>query len=560
MTVDLQYSVSFGKLDGTGGLEWSIDLTEEENAAYEEAIKLRKPFDDYPILEAPLERAYEELCTEEFERFKEDGEDVWGDTYTECLGEYPVDEDEITRLVHNKDPHALEFFHLTGMSDEELSKWDACSLDDLPNVCDFDKSFEPKNPFEWYWSIDVNYAKDPETIKLGKAEATETLKDLFEKAKGDYTEVKDYLSRCKSLYTGKDLTRLAADTAIKMGLEEFTLSLPFPYLPSEIITDSMCEEAVAQNPFNIQYVPEEHLTESLCKAAVNSNSSSFTVIPDKFKTSQLCWNAICDTSSFIYTDLFRSIPEHLLTKEICLKYIQSVHSLDLSEKELSIIPEEYKDRDFYLAVASKPYRDFFNMIPLEYVDYSLCKTYISTKGKLENIPEQYKTYELCLDAISRDSHAIKDVPESIIDSKMCWVAVSKNYSSLKEVPRKFVTKELCLEALHESRLAFDDIPYDLLDEDICWEYIRTGNEKFSLYSKIPKEFLNQEMCLEMIKRDPFCFIYIPEQYRNEECCLAAIEHCPWHIEKIPEKLKTKEFYKRAKDVNSEVRIPEEYQD
>ena len=103
MLVPLSYTVSFGRLDAGDPMEWEINLNDEETAAYNDALLLRKPFGDYPILKEALKRAYEEIMEHEFNRFKEEGEETWGDPYRECAGKYPVNKKEIEGLVRSKD-------------------------------------------------------------------------------------------------------------------------------------------------------------------------------------------------------------------------------------------------------------------------------------------------------------------------------------------------------------------------------------------------------------------------------------------------------------------------
>ena len=78
----------------------------------------------------------------------------------ECKGVAPMDEDELNELVAARDPHALAFFGLTEVTDEELEEWDAYDLDEVPTIKDFKEDFEPYSPYDEGWSLNVQFA-DP---------------------------------------------------------------------------------------------------------------------------------------------------------------------------------------------------------------------------------------------------------------------------------------------------------------------------------------------------------------------------------------------------------------
>ena len=61
MTVELRYGVTFGKCDSSDWIDWEIDLTEEEEAAYNNAIKMRIPLSDVEELQTALDRAYDDI-------------------------------------------------------------------------------------------------------------------------------------------------------------------------------------------------------------------------------------------------------------------------------------------------------------------------------------------------------------------------------------------------------------------------------------------------------------------------------------------------------------------
>lgn len=156
MTVELRYGVIFGKGDGSDWLDWEVDLTDEETEIYKNAVANETPLEDVEELKGALERAYKEIEQEEI-----DNALSYEDEYVmECQGEIEVDPDEINELVQKRDPYTLAFFELTDATDEELDEWDANDLDELPLVKDFEKDFEPRSPYDYGWTLIVEFV-DP---------------------------------------------------------------------------------------------------------------------------------------------------------------------------------------------------------------------------------------------------------------------------------------------------------------------------------------------------------------------------------------------------------------
>ena len=154
--VEIRYGITFGKLDSTDWIEWSIDLSDDEEKFYNHAIENKIPLNEVPELKNALKRAYEEIEDEEIDLGIENE-----DEYTmECQGLATVDPDEINDLIADRDPRALAFFGLEDADDEELDEWDANNLEELPLIKDFVEGFEPDSPYDEGWILNVEFV-DP---------------------------------------------------------------------------------------------------------------------------------------------------------------------------------------------------------------------------------------------------------------------------------------------------------------------------------------------------------------------------------------------------------------
>ena len=150
---EVRYGVIFGKGDSSNWIDYEIELTDEEAAAYDNAIVNGIPLDDVAELRNALRRAYSEIEEMEIQKSID-----FGDEYTmECQGLAEMDIDELNNLVAERNPHALEFFALTDADEEELEEWDANDLDELPPIKDFVEGFEPYSPYDEGWILNVEF-------------------------------------------------------------------------------------------------------------------------------------------------------------------------------------------------------------------------------------------------------------------------------------------------------------------------------------------------------------------------------------------------------------------
>lgn len=156
--VEVQYGVVFGKCDASDWFDFEVELTDEEEVAYDHAVANEIPLEDVPELQDALRRAYDEI--EEMEI--QNGLDSEDEYVMECQGTLPMDLDELNQLVADRDPHALAFFGLEEASEEELEEWDAYDLDeeDIPTIADFKEDFEPESPYDCGWTLNVQFV-DP---------------------------------------------------------------------------------------------------------------------------------------------------------------------------------------------------------------------------------------------------------------------------------------------------------------------------------------------------------------------------------------------------------------
>lgn len=158
MDLELYYWVSFGSGDASDDVPFTIELSDEEEAAYKRSVMLRIPIDEYDDLSDVCERAEKEADS--------------------C-----------------------------GEADFEDNDW--MYDEDTP---------EEERGFQDSWSVGVRYPQAFSNF-LKDDEAISTLKTLL--GEGDLDEVRDYVSRCSQDYRGDyaSLGVLADSIAADMGID-----------------------------------------------------------------------------------------------------------------------------------------------------------------------------------------------------------------------------------------------------------------------------------------------------------------------------------------------------
>lgn len=213
MELSISYGVVFGKCDASDRIDYdTVELSDEEA----KAVMLEALTGDWDeILEYPeLKETYDNLYSEIEDMEIENNLDMEDEYTMECQGTIPMDEDELNDLVHEKDPHALEFFGLQDADDEEIEEWDASDLDEIPTVAEFTPGFEPESPYDCGW--DLNLFVDD--VEIDEDELINFLKSLFSENQLD--DIKSIASDCLVEFD-RDIEEIILEVAKDMNCQEY---------------------------------------------------------------------------------------------------------------------------------------------------------------------------------------------------------------------------------------------------------------------------------------------------------------------------------------------------
>jgi hypothetical protein len=96
---------------------------------------------------------------------------------------------------------------------------------------------------------------------------------------------------------------------------------------------------------------------------------------------------------------------------------------------------------------------------------SYLKQIIDEQITLRAIPEEDRTYEICLVTVSNYGYNLRSVPAVHKDYEMCLATVSNHGYALLDVPEVHKDYKLCLAAMRECKDTLDLLPNELFNRE-----------------------------------------------------------------------------------------------
>ena len=186
----------------------------------------------------------------------------------------------------------------------------------------------------------------------------------------------------------------------------------------------------------------------------------------------------------------------------------------------------------------------------------LCKVAVNKESQfhyqavLRLIPKEYRTFEICKIAVSKDSSEIEHVPSNIEGyTGLCEVVVNKSPYVLRLIPEGYRTFEICKIAVFKDVSQIEHVPsniegYTGLCEDLLLKN-RTDDYLVSLIlDKIPKEKRSYRLAKIVVPENPKTLWYFPSTIENYDK-LAEIAASNSELNSIEEEHRTYKLCKMA---------------
>ena len=250
--------------------------------------------------------------------------------------------------------------------------------------------------------------------------------------KTDLNEIKEYLAKTYTAQEDWDAIFSKTEKAIR-------------YIPEQFLTESICLEALNRDDkFNtdwdslLKYIPKDKITKEMSEIAANHSAYALEYMPDTLKTSELCLQSVKRKGHVL-----EYVPEALRTAEICLAAVQD------NGHALQYVPTPLRTKE-------------------------LCEAALHGKSQgsrlaFADIPDQLKTPEMCLEAVTKWGYGLAHVPRAYRTAEICLAAVKNQSGALEYVPKDLITLEMCVIASKDRAFCIEYVPEHLVNEvkDIC---------------------------------------------------------------------------------------------
>ncbi len=328
-------------------------------------------------------------------------------------------------------------------------------------------------------------------------------------------------------------------------------------------------EMINYNFENIKYIPKERLNDFYkwffkFKYALDSNFSNIECIFKDISTHELWILAIHFMKQNNITNMFKYIPNKIITEKFCSELILTNIYL------FKYIPKELLTEDFFNNIFK------YNILDNNNIDFK--NNSINYKFKVENVesifqfvPKEILTQELCNNALDFFLNILKvgnsyyelyryDIDFGIIlnyipikfqTNNFYVKMICHNMKNIKRVPKEKLTLQLFNELFNSKCInkkinIYTYIPSNIFTQEFCNNYLKfliKISYEYNILECIPIQFQTNELYKIMLKNNEY-IKYLPiEKLTQELCDIATEKYCSLEIlNYIPEKFRTQKMY------------------
>ena len=175
--------------------------------------------------------------------------------------------------------------------------------------------------------------------------------------------------------------------------------------------------------------------------------------------------------------------------------------------------------------SNEEYNNFLQMIkdgerlsniPQEYRTYEMCLEAVRRNGiTLCCVPRDLRSYEICLYAVKQYGYVLSYVPIKYRDYGMCLTAVKSSGFAIDYVPRVYLNKKLYIEAVKQNGRVLKYIPIEERDYEICKEALNQISKNMSFRIFISNKEYENNVVIESIIQNKWILNYIPDEYKDK---------------------------------------------
>lgn len=361
----------------------------------------------------------------------------------------------------------------------------------------------------------ANYSLNKKSIKKRKIKLIKSNTFLFILSKKHrYKEYKNNIEAFGyplNLIPYKYRTLEICKLSIKKDPKSFNLNdIPLKFLNSNFY------EFCIKCGVSLKKIPRKMIDLNLCKLFLE-NKGSLSEIPMDLVDLDLCYYAIKNNPNNVKYIPFGTylIPENKKEQLYMFAFENGLSVLEM--------PKNYVTKKMYEKQVLKNPRSIF-LFPEEVQDFSMWHLAVESGLPVDLIPKKYtniyseefsineKIYE---EEIKKDPEFIFKIPEEKRNIKL-WILASESGLSLSKIPERYIKyyiPEKVLEnSIKEDYHIIDKIPKERLNSNLYEQAAKYGMP----FSKLPKKFLNKEICLAYVNKNKKIDFYIPQEFIDKD--------------------------------------------
>lgn len=378
----------------------------------------------------------------------------------------------------------------------------------------------------------------------------------------DNTEYDKYLQQVKTNYLEiKDVPKKFI--TFEMCIEAvknifFDDNYIFGYIPDNIKNYDFWLECIKVKSIYLWKVPENLIDYNLIFTAFKTDGIELNYKIKNFKSLELCIDAIKNNMGYLHF-----LSDKILNYDLCLKAVK------YSSANLKDVPKKFKTYELYLEAIknhSEQYENEYNKGKMKAGIYCIIQESIKNNCEiLKNIPEEFKTYELCLKIVknllrcyTKQYPSInKFIPKKLKSNHSFNIELGKRYP-ITLINHYYYKIETYFEIVKYNGSALYIVPPDQRTYEICLEAVK--NYGFAI-EYVPEKIITIELCLIAIKEGSTVLSFIPEKFKTFELCFDAVKiGGEYALKCLPDNFKTKIFYGKCIEHNNKLEqyIPKKF--
>lgn len=217
----------------------------------------------------------------------------------------------------------------------------------------------------------------------------------------------------------------------------FTYPIQFQIILKDLKNKIVRDKVIEHNGLNLKYVPSHLLTISLCEKSVEQNGNALEFEPNHLQTISVIEKAVEQNGVAL-----QYISDNKSNFSINLKAVKkNCHAL----KYVNVMRfEEYQELRKHAVGKYGIHEDFINIEnDLKLINDNTTFFGLKTKFTLEYLPDKLKTEKVLIEMVKYNGLILKNIPDKLKTTLICESAIQENFLAIQNVPNNLLNIELC---------------------------------------------------------------------------------------------------------------------